>query len=138
MTVERWDDERLDQLASTVEKSLQDIQTLTTAQSEIAQGMGLLTQTISQFNDRMCALIDIIERIEKQHEALVNSQQRLTETQLGMTQSMERMSEIQERMAQVQERLAHNLASSDAAVERLDRLVDYLIRQDGEREKQSS
>ncbi|MBR8838712.1 MAG: hypothetical protein DSM106950_33095 [Stigonema ocellatum SAG 48.90 = DSM 106950] len=55
---------------------------------------------------------------------MVTSQQALIESQRSLSQSMVRLITVQEQLAEQQ-------SSSNAAVERLDRILDYLIRRDG-------
>lgn len=57
---------------------------------------------------------------------MIQIQQTLAETQRSISQSVEQLTGVQTQ-------LGENLACTNAAVERLDRLMDYLIKQDGER-----
>ncbi|MUG95462.1 hypothetical protein F7734_25100 [Scytonema sp. UIC 10036] len=54
------------------------------------------------------------------------SQQSLVESQRSLLQSMERLTVVEQQLPEQQ-------VSTNASVERLDRILDYLIRRDGER-----
>jgi methyl-accepting chemotaxis protein len=98
MTLERWNDDRLDKLAEAVAQTSQNLHSITAAQLE---------------------LVRTVERI-------VQSMDSLSDNQLNIAQSLEKL-------VNVQAQLAEHMACTNAATERLDRLMDYLIGRDGER-----
>jgi uncharacterized coiled-coil protein SlyX len=126
IAMERWTDEKLDQLAETNH-------TLSTTQLQITKAME--------------ALVEKIVALQQQQEAIVQAKQVLTETQHQIAKSIAQIIKSIERLTDHQEQqvdyassitknlvpLAENLASTNAAVERLDRLMDYLIERDGKR-----
>ncbi len=98
-------------------------------------------------DERIERLADILENIAKSQGMLIHSVERITETQARMADAQMQMSQYQPELTGAQAEIAHSvarltqsitqmqevLASTTAAVERLDRLVDYLIRRDRER-----
>ena len=81
------------------------------------------------FSDIFTSLSFLKERQEssqRQIDNLVESQRQIIENQRAMMDSIERLANVQ---AETSERLA----SLGAAVERLDAILDYLIRRDSER-----
>ncbi len=97
-------------------------------------------------DDRIDRLADILENIAKSQGMLIYSVERITETQARMADAQMQMSQYQPEITKAQADIAHSiaqltqsisqmrdmLASTTAAVERLDRLVDYLIRRERE------
>ncbi|MEC4817458.1 MAG: hypothetical protein SAK29_29940 [Scytonema sp. PMC 1069.18] len=113
------DPNRLDRIEALVESNSRQLnqlsqttQFLTSAQLELARSVDIVTRRM--------------DRVEEQVSQLAESQQILVESQRTAFQSMERLTVVQEQLAEQQ-------ASTNAAVERLDRILDYLIRRDGER-----
>jgi chromosome segregation ATPase len=117
---------RLDRIEALAESNTQQLaqlsqttQFLTSAQLELARSIDILTRRVDRVEQQ-------VESIAQQVSTLIDSQRTLTDSQQSLAQSMERLVAIQEQLAQQQ-------ASTNAAVERLDRILDYLIRRDGER-----
>lgn len=95
-------------------------------------------------DERIDRLADILENIAKSQGMLIYSVERITETQAKMADAQMQMSQYQPEITRAQAEIAHSvaqltqsitymrdvLASTTAAVERLDRLVDYLLRQE--------
>lgn len=113
------DPNRLDRIEALIESNSQQLaqlsqttQFLTAAQLELARSLDVLTRRI--------------DRVEQQVTTLADSQIVLIDSQHSLSQSMERLTSVQERIAEQQ-------AFTNAAVERLDRILDYLIRRDGDR-----
>jgi methyl-accepting chemotaxis protein len=63
MTVERWDDDRLDRLASMVESNARVIQALANVAAEAREERQQILQLIAQQQERM---VEIDERIDRQ------------------------------------------------------------------------
>ncbi len=78
-----------------------------------------LSARVSKLEDRQERLFQVQEMIAQSHANLTNVVQRMTDAQMQLTQ--------------IAERFEARLSSTTAAVERLDRIIDYLIRRDGER-----
>lgn len=95
-------------------------------------------------DDRIDRLADIIENIAKSQGMLLHSVERITDTQAKMADAQVQLTQYQPEITSAQADLAHSVAqltqtiiqvremliSTTAAVERLDRLVDYLIQKD--------
>lgn len=69
---------------------------------------------------------DRIDRIEAAIEVLVEGQTRLQDVQVEMSATQAQLGQTQELMAQL-------MVSLNAGQERQERILDYLIRRDGER-----
>ncbi|MCU0544656.1 MAG: hypothetical protein MUE44_21230 [Oscillatoriaceae cyanobacterium Prado104] len=67
MTVERWDDDRLDRLASMVESNARVIQALANTAAEAREERQQILQFIAQQQERM---LQIEERIAQQQEEI--------------------------------------------------------------------
>ena len=81
-----------------------------------------------------------IETIQhKQIAYLIEAQKSSLEREKMITRQIERLVDIHSQQSQVMQkltdglgRLADNLASTNAALERIERVVDYLMKRDGE------
>ena len=102
-------EDRLDRLERIVETGFSDIFT-----------------SLTFLKERQERLQTQQESSQRQIDNLVESQRQIIENQRAMMDSIERLANVQ---AETSERLA----SLGAAVERLDAILDYLIRRDAER-----
>ncbi len=75
----------------------------------------------------------------KQIAFLIEAQKSSLEREKMITRQIERLAEIHSQQSQVMQKLtdglgklADNLASTNAALERMERVVDYLMKRDGE------
>lgn len=97
---------------------------------------------LNQFGDRLQASefqTERIERLENVVQSLARTQQqfqqnqeRLQENQLQLQESQQQLQESQQQMQQNYQQLQENQRSTTAAIERMDRILDYLVRQEGQ------
>jgi predicted transcriptional regulator len=109
-------EERLDRIERIVE----------TGFSDIFQSLNFLKQRQESTQKQQESLQKQQESSQMQIDALAESQRQMLETQRSMMESIERL-------ANVQVETSERLASIGAAVERLDAILDYLIRRYSER-----
>jgi hypothetical protein len=102
MNREAWTDERIDRLADIIEN--------------IAKGQGLLIQSLERITETQSRLADAQILITQHHPDAASAQAELAHTVAQLTQSMIQMKSM--------------LLTTCAAVERLDRLMDYLLQRD--------
>lgn len=95
-------------------------------------------------DDRIDRLADVVENIAKGQGMLIQSVERITETQGRLADAHALLTQHQPEVSTAQAELAHSVAqltrtvlqlrdmvvSTNAAVERLDRLMDFLMRRD--------
>jgi DNA repair exonuclease SbcCD ATPase subunit len=108
--------------------------------SDIFQSLSFLKERQENLQKQQENLQEQQETSQRQIDSLIESQRQMLETQRSMLASIERLANSQEQLANSQERLiniqgenSERLASIGAAVERLDAILDYLIRRDSER-----
>jgi septal ring factor EnvC (AmiA/AmiB activator) len=98
-------------------------QVLTTSHlALLTHAMDRLTERTNRLEGRQEKIVYIMEKMQEQQEKLIQAQQMLAQTQYRVTESAEVSTGLQAQ-------LADNLASTNAAVERLDRLMDFVFRQ---------
>jgi len=81
---------------------------------------------------------------DKQLAFLIEAQKSSLEREKMITRQLERLADIHSQQAEVMQKLADslgkltdNLASANAAIERIERVVDYLMKRDGEKTNSS-
>ncbi len=98
-------------------------QILTTSQvALLTHAMDRLAERTQRLECRQDKIVYIMEKMQEHQEKLTQSQQMLAQTQYRITESAEQSTGVQAQ-------LAENLASTYAAVERLDRLMDFVFKQ---------
>lgn len=135
MSIERWTDEELDQLAIAVA-------TLANLESEANQTKlsECINQVIKQQENASLSqqkILIMMEQMGTQQQKIVEAQSMLTQSQSNFAEMISQVVLAQAQMTEIVANLKENLNSAQAAVERLDRLMDYLIRRDGEREREN-
>ncbi len=99
-------------------------------------------------DDRIDRLADVVENIAKGQGMLIQSVERITETQGKLADAHALLTQHQPEVTTAQAEIAHSVAqltrtvlqlrdmvvSTNAAVERLDQLMDYLLQRDLERD----
>jgi hypothetical protein len=96
---------------------------LTTSQlTLLTHAMDRLAERTERLECRQDKIVDIIEKMQEHQEKLTQAQQMLAQTQYRITESAAQSTNVQAQ-------LAANLASTHAAVERLDRLMDFVLKQ---------
>jgi DNA anti-recombination protein RmuC len=108
---------------------------LTGVQQALSLSVGQLTHTVHQVAQQQEAIVQAQAASLQQQEAIVQAQATGFQQQEAIIRQVERLAEFQVQLAQIVERLTHtverldsDLLSTNAAVERLDRLMDYLMR----------
>jgi DNA repair exonuclease SbcCD ATPase subunit len=100
--------------------------------SDIFQSLKFLKERQERMQGQQESLQRQQESSQRQIDNLAESQRQVLEAQRSMIESIERLANVQvdtlERIAS----LAERLDSIGAAVERLDAIIDYLIRRDSE------
>ncbi|WP_036489715.1 hypothetical protein [Myxosarcina sp. GI1] len=116
-----------------LEQITQNLATITSA-------LGTLTNGVTQNRDRISRLESVASQNADNIETLAQfsrdsaARLRALETAtLNLTDNQQNILGIQETQARTQQQLAENLAEIRAASEKYDRILDYLLRRDGER-----
>lgn len=84
-------------------------------------------------NHRLERIEKILEALTKAQLDMTHSQGSIAEAQRALTHNLEQLTGIHGQLIKNQEQLNSHIASTNAAVERLERVLDYLLRRDGER-----
>jgi hypothetical protein len=82
-------------------------------------------------------MIKVVEQMGQQQEKLIHTQGLSIQNQADLANSMRQIMESQAQITQVVKMMGEQLASNRAAIDRLDCIMDYLIRRDGERTSDS-
>lgn len=75
------------------------------------------------------SFLTIFEKIEHQQEKLIEAQEILTSNQANLANAVKQLADSQLQLTRFVERLDDKLSSTSAAMERSDRILDYLMRQ---------
>ncbi len=75
--------------------------------------------------------LDIFEKMEQQQEQLVRAQEILTHNQSNLANAVKQLADSQLQLTRFVEKLEDRLVTANAAIEHLDRLMDYVIRESG-------
>jgi chromosome segregation ATPase len=119
---------RLDRIDLTLE-------VVTQAQLDFARSLQHLTQRIDGTAGQMDRLVGQVEQVITHIGALADSQRTLIENQRALLESQQSLAESVGQLTNtIIPRLQENQASTGAAIERLDRVLDYLLRQGSVRE----
>jgi signal recognition particle GTPase len=82
--------------------------------------------------------LDIFEKTERQQEQLVRAQEILTHNQSNLVNAVKQLADSQLQLTRFVERLEDRLVTTNAAIEHLDRLVDYVMRERGRKQSDRS
>lgn len=118
--------------------SLEAIEALSVSQRSLVESMDMMMQIVEKLTYRLSQMEKHQEFLIQSQEKLLNNQETIGQSMTGMSQSSQQLLESITHLDRMRAQLTDNLGSTNAAVERLDRLVDYLIRRDGERKDLSS
>ena len=130
MIVKHSHDRRLEQLAVTVQ-SVSNIQLqLSETMKELASRMDGVEEHQAAVVRAQRNLIDIVDRMEQQIEKLTRIPEMLMESNCDLTKVIQRLADSQVQVVKITENLEHTLTSTNAAVERLDRLMDFVLLRD--------
>ena len=114
---------------------------------QITQSLGRITSTLGslangvienrekvkrleQFSSESAERIKILEMIAQNHS---DTQKIILDTQSRIATTQELLAQQQEQLVQQQEQLITNQAETRAAIEKIDRVLDYLMRRDSNR-----
>ncbi|PSF35434.1 hypothetical protein C7H19_16780 [Aphanothece hegewaldii CCALA 016] len=89
---------------------------------QIEHHQGLMAHAQTSF-------LTIFEKIEQQQEKLIDAQEILTSNQANLANAVKQLADSQLQLTRFVERLDDKLSSTSAAMERSDRILDYLVRQ---------
>lgn len=73
--------------------------------------------------------MEIFEKIERQQEQLIRAQEILTNNQSNLANAVKQLADSQLQLTHFVERLENRLVTANAAIEHLDRLMDYVMRE---------
>jgi signal recognition particle GTPase len=73
--------------------------------------------------------MEIFEKIEQQQEQLIQAQEILTNNQSNLANAVKQLADSQLQLTHFVERLENRLVTANAAIEHLDRLMDYVLRE---------
>lgn len=138
MSIQRWTDKQVDQLAFKVES--------------LSEQHSKAVRTVDEFSKKVIRIVEhqegmalsqekmlsLIERMGLQQEQIIEAQALLTENQASLANSIRQLADSQMQMTRVIENIQNQLDSTRAAVERLDCIMDYLMKRDGERDKDNA
>lgn len=120
------------------EERLQAVEALSNENNQNIKGINAalreITETMKAFASGIVELREQQAQQQQQISFIVASQQNLIEAQRTLFDTVERLSNTVERLASTVEnndvKHTQDMATLTAAVERLDRIVDYFIRRD--------
>lgn len=130
MFLKRWTDQQLDDLAAKVQ-ALCEMNVIVDDLSKKIKGVVQQQENIAISQQKMLSLF---ERMGLQQEKIIEAQGLLTENQANLANSIKQLAESQMQVTKIVESMDDKLNSTRAAVERLDRIMDYLMRRDTERD----
>ncbi|MEG3439136.1 hypothetical protein V0288_18565 [Pannus brasiliensis CCIBt3594] len=73
--------------------------------------------------------LDIFEKMEQQQDQLIRAQEILTQNQSNLAVAVKQLADSQLQLTRFVERLEDRLNTANAAIDRLDRLMDYVLRE---------
>jgi signal recognition particle GTPase len=73
--------------------------------------------------------LDIFEKMERQQDQLVRAQEILTNNQSNLANAVKQLADSQLQLTRFVEKLEDRLVTANAAIEHLDRLMDYVLRE---------
>ena len=90
---------------------------------------------LEQFSSENAARLESLDRLAEglalNAENQNNTQQNILETQTTLARTIEQLTQQQGQLIQQQTQLVTNQAETRAAIEKIDRVLDYLMRRDG-------
>lgn len=120
--------ERLDRIEQYLGDTLNLVTQLAQRSSQIEENINTLTQRSLQTEEHISALAQRFVQTDEQISALTQSQQLLTDNQNTLLRSMNEV------YSTIIPRITEEITALQASNERLDRIIDYLLRRDGDRD----
>ncbi|MGK7897706.1 MAG: hypothetical protein AB4372_29840 [Xenococcus sp. (in: cyanobacteria)] len=125
------------------------LQKITQNLASITSALGTLSNIAIDNRDRINTLeqyasqsVARLESLERLAEGLAlnaqnqnNTQQSILETQTTLARTIEQVTQQQAQLIEQQAQLITNQAETRAAIEKIDRVLDYLMRRDGDRDQ---
>jgi uncharacterized protein YoxC len=112
------------------------LEVVTQAQLDFAASLQMLTQRMDGITEQMDRMVGQVDQVINHVGTLADSQRTLIENQQALLESQQSLAASMGQLAStVIPRLQENQASTGAAIERLDRILDYLLRHDAVREE---
>ncbi len=112
------------------------LEVITQAQLDIARSLQKMMQRMDGITGQMDRIVGQADQVISHIGALADSQRTLIENQRALLESQQSLAESMGQLTStIIPRLQENQASTGAAIERLDRILDYLIRQNPRREE---
>lgn len=111
------------------------LEVVTQAQVDFAQSLNQLTHRVDRIAGQVDRVVGQFDQVVAHIGTLAESQRTLIDNQRTLIESQRSLAESMEQMTStVIPRMRENQASTGAAIERLDRILDYLIRRDQDRQ----
>lgn len=116
--------DRLDRVDLTLE-------VVTQAQLDFADSLQQLSDRMERITGHMDRMVGQVDQVISHIGALADSQRTLIENQRTLLESQQSLAESMGQLtSNIIPKLQENQASTGAAIERLDRILDYLLRQE--------
>ena len=107
------------------------LEVVTQAQLDFAVSLQQLTQRLNSVTGQMDRMVGQVDQVISHMGTMTDSQRTLIENQRALLESQQSLTESMGQLAStVIPQLQENQASTGAAIERLDRILDYLLRRD--------
>jgi signal recognition particle GTPase len=102
-----------------------------TTTADLIQRIEQLEQHQSLMARAQQNFLDIFEKMERQQEQVVRAQEILTHNQSNLANAVKQLADSQLQLTRFVEKLEDRLVTANAAIEHLDRLMDYVLRESG-------
>ena len=101
--------------------------------STIKPTLSHITQQQEKLLNCQEGVLKVIEQMGQQQEKLIHTQGLSIQNQADLAGSMRQMMDSQAQLTQVIKMMGEQLASNRAAIDRIECVMDYLMKKDGER-----
>jgi uncharacterized protein YoxC len=126
-----------DNSSSHLDRTLQKVSSSFCSPIELARLVVTLTQRVNCLEEQLETLSKSTLQTAEHVYSLVENHQEFLHREQCLLQNLERLSGATERLAQQQIKQTKQQASTNAALERQERVIDYLLRQGKERSPES-
>lgn len=96
---------------------------------DLAKRVGRLEQHQLLMACAQQSFLEIFEKMERQQEQLVQAQEMITHNQSNLANAVKQLADSQLQLTHFVERLEDRLLTANAAIDHLDRLMDYVMRE---------
>jgi phage-related tail protein len=111
------------------------LQRINSAHREIGQALEQSTVGVERMLLQHHRMMQIQDMLTESQDELSQNQRTMASTLERVMQSMEKMMGAQEHLVKSMTDVYRSMSSTNAALERMDRVLDYLMRRDGERDR---